>query len=114
MAGAIETTLTPERIAGCTRTGAWPNKTLGEYLDRWVSASPAKVAAVDAVHRDTDEDLARRADRIAPRPASPCSPAAGRTCRGWNTSSWPAALLGKACAPWRTSRRRRGRRGRGA
>ena len=65
MAGAIETTLTPERIAGCTRTGAWPNKTLGEYLDRWVSACPAKVAAVDAVHRYTYEDLARRADRIA-------------------------------------------------
>ena len=65
MAGAIETTLTQERIAACTRSGAWRNKTLGEYLDRWVAVCPTKVAAVDLVHRHTYEDLARRADRIA-------------------------------------------------
>ncbi len=62
---AIETTLTRERVEACTRSGAWPDTTLGDYLDRWVSAHPRKVAAVDAVHRLSYEDLARQADRIA-------------------------------------------------
>jgi len=61
----IETTLTRERIEACTRSGGWPNKTLGDYLDGAVAAAPRKVAAVDAVHRHTYEDLARLADRIA-------------------------------------------------
>ena len=61
----IETTLTAEWIAACTRSGAWPDKTLGDYLDRWAAATPRKVAAADAVHRLTHEELARAADRIA-------------------------------------------------
>lgn len=62
---SIETTLTREQIEAWTRSGEWPNKTLGDYLDRAVGAAPRKVAAVDAVHRHTYEDLARLADRIA-------------------------------------------------
>jgi cyclohexanecarboxylate-CoA ligase len=62
---SIETTLTRERIEACTRSGEWPNKTLGDYLHRAAAAAPRKVAAADAVHRHTYEDLARLADRIA-------------------------------------------------
>ncbi len=62
---AIETTLTAGWIEACTRSGAWPNKTLGDYLDRWASAAPRKVAAVDGVHRLSYEELAGAADRIA-------------------------------------------------
>jgi cyclohexanecarboxylate-CoA ligase len=61
----IETTLTRERIEACTRSGEWPNKTLGDYLDRAVAVASRKVAAVDAMHRHTYEDLVRLADRIA-------------------------------------------------
>ncbi len=61
----IETTLTAERIAAYAQSGAWPDTTLGDYLDRWVSATPRKVAAVDGLHRLTYEELARQADRIA-------------------------------------------------
>jgi cyclohexanecarboxylate-CoA ligase len=61
----IETTLTPERIAACTRIGAWPNRTPADDLDHWATVRPARVAIDDGARRLTYEDLARLADRVA-------------------------------------------------
>ncbi len=48
-----------------TVTGYWRNETLAQYLDRWASARPERVAIVDGVGRYTWAELARAVERVA-------------------------------------------------
>ena len=62
---AIETSLTPQRIADSVRAGHWRNESLEIYLDRWATGRPDKVALVDRVQRHTWSVLARLVERVA-------------------------------------------------
>ncbi len=62
---AIETSLTPERIAAARRAGHWRDDRLETYLDRWATQRPEKLALVDRVQRHTWSGLARLVERVA-------------------------------------------------
>lgn len=62
---AVETSLTPERVRQMTAAGYWRNETLAQYLDRWASARPERVAVVAAAGRYTWGELARAVERVA-------------------------------------------------
>jgi len=62
---AVETSLTPERIREMTAAGYWRNETLAQYLDRWATARPDRLAVVDGAGRYTWGELARAVERVA-------------------------------------------------
>ncbi len=62
---ALQTSLTPERVAAMTAAGYWKNETLAQYLDRWASARPERIAIADGAGRYTWGELARAVERAA-------------------------------------------------
>ena len=62
---AVETSLTLERIREMTAAGYWRNETLAQYLDRWATARPDRLAVVDGAGRYTWGELARAVERVA-------------------------------------------------
>jgi acyl-CoA synthetase (AMP-forming)/AMP-acid ligase II len=62
---AIETTLGADRIRELTAAGYWRNETLTQYLDRWASERPDRIAIVDGAGRYTWQELARTVERVA-------------------------------------------------
>jgi cyclohexanecarboxylate-CoA ligase len=61
----FETTLTTERIRHWTAAGYWRDQTLGDYLDRWATTRPDRLAIVDGHSRYTWRALAEAVDRVA-------------------------------------------------
>jgi len=62
---ALETLVTPERVAAMTRAGWWRNETLDAYLDRWARERGDRTAIADGHGRLTWSALARAAERVA-------------------------------------------------
>ena len=48
-----------------TAAGYWRNETLAQYLDRWATARPDRLAVVDGAGRYTWGELARAVERVA-------------------------------------------------
>ncbi len=61
----FETTLTNERIARETKSGAWPDRLANDYLDRWAKEQPGKTAIVDVRSRYSYGELRRWVDATA-------------------------------------------------
>jgi cyclohexanecarboxylate-CoA ligase len=61
----FETILTAEVIGKHTRAGYWVNRTITDYLDEIVSATPEKTALVDSRRRISYGELKRASDRCA-------------------------------------------------
>ena len=54
---AFEISLTAERIAELTASGTYPNRLLGDFVDRWAAEKPGKTAVVDARSRYSYAEL---------------------------------------------------------
>lgn len=62
---SFETTLTPERIEQYTTTGEWAGRVITDFLDEVATATPDKMAAIDARRQVTWAELKRLTDRAA-------------------------------------------------
>jgi cyclohexanecarboxylate-CoA ligase len=61
----FETTLTPAQIEKFTRAGYWRNRTITDFLDEAVAATPDKLAFIDSRTQVTFGELGHQVDRCA-------------------------------------------------